>query len=319
MERQKFVDPTIVNWAIILFDAILAALSLAVANTMVPSADAAAGSCMGLYLATVVCSHLIGSVWLKPLVNVPGTRFYQIMERTFNRVLLTGMLATACLFFCRQAELLRALLGTFLPVFFVVLLLTRMAEHAWFKRRFHVASDETEDMQMPNGLHDAGNRLMKRCFDLLLSLVVLLTLYPVAYLFVFIYSKIKQRGAVLSAQRLSSLNGREFTCIKFRAQGDGNILNTLPRFFCVLTGSMSIVGTRPYPAADVLSDEAEDAGEASGFIGKPGLTGWAALEGYESRKEEVELDNRYVDNWSFGQDVFIILRGLWNLLFKRNK
>lgn len=317
MERQKPVDPAITNWALILFDALTAVLCLTVANALVSPGDAAEGSHMGLYLATVACSYVVSSIWLKPLVNLPGTRFYQILERTFNKVLLTGLLTATCLFFNAEAVLLRALLGTFLPVFFVALLLVRMAEHAWFKRRYQTALQEGEDTwEMPRGLHYAGNRWVKRIFDILFSLVLLLTVYPVVYLIAFVYSKARRRGAVLSFYRLNSLNGKEFTCIKFHALSDDNPLNALPRFFCVLTGSMSIVGSRPYPAADAARSE-EATAETPAFIGKAGLTGWATLEGYEDREEETELDNRYVESWSPGLDIFIILKGMWNLLFKR--
>ena len=319
MEGHKFVNPTITNWAIILLDAVVAAACLAISNA-IAGPDTATGSSTSLYLITIVSCYIISSVWVKPLVSFPGTRFYRIMERTFQKVLLTGLLTTACLFFNEEAVILRMLTGIFLLVFFFALLLTRMAEHAWFKHRFSTAGDEPEAMmEMPRGLYNMGNRIVKRCLDILLSLTFLLTLYPVVYLILFAYSKVKQRGAVYASLRLCDRSGREFTCVRFRALRATNALNALPLFFCVLTGSMSIMGTRPCRPTDILPDDAAVDNDGDTYIGKPGLTGWATLEGFRDAEEERRLDSWYIGNWSFGLDVFIILKGLWNLLFKRNK
>lgn len=316
MEGFKPVNPTITNWAIILSDTLIAVLCLAVSNVFMASGNAADGST--LYFATIACSCLVGSMWVKPLVDVPGTRFYRIMERTFHKVLLTGLLAMSALFFCTEAPILRTLTATFLLVFFAVLLLVRVAEHTYFKRCFaRAVAREGAVEAMPRGLYYVWNRMVKRIFDILLSLIFLLTIYPPVYIAVFVYSKFTQRGAVYSTKRLTGLNGKEFSCIIFRALGPDTFLNTFPRLFSVLTGDMSIVGTRCYPPAGSEPDEEPTGEEGKPFIGKPGLTGWATLEGFRDREEEKMLDNWYAGNWSFGLDVFIILKGLCRPVFKK--
>lgn len=319
MEGHKFVNPIITNWAIIFFDTIIAVMCLAVSNAIVKP-GIPAGDSTSLYFGTIVFCYIVSSIWIKPLVNLPETRFYRIMERTFHKVLLTGLLTTACLFFNKDAVILRALTATFLLVFFIVLLFTRMAEHAYFKRHFSTISpNETSAMEIPGGLYHAGNRIAKRIFDILLSILLLLTIYPVAYIVIFIYSKIKHHGAVYSTLRLTGLNGIEFTCIKFSALGEDNIINSLPQLFCVLTGSMSIVGTKAYLSSDVKQDEESINENNHSYMGKPGLTGWTTSEGFQSHEEEKALDKWYIKNWSLGLDIFIILKGLCTLLFKRNK
>lgn len=318
MEGHTFVTPATTNWAIIFFDAITAVLCLFISNAIV-APDAATGSCTSLYLITIIAGSIVSSMWIKPLVNLPGTRFYRIMERTFHKVILTGLLVTACLFFNKDAVILRALTGTFLLAFFVTLLLTRMAEHAYFKRTLSMGTCKPESMKIPQGLYHMGNRMVKRSLDILLSIIFLLTIYPVVYIVVFGYSKIRLRGAVCSTLRLCSLDGKEFTCVRFRALSDTNMINSLPLFFCVLVGSMSIVGTRPRLSAGIKPGEGPAANKENADIGKPGLTGWATLEGFQSEEEEMALNSWYLKNWSFGLDVFIILKGLCVSLFKKNK
>lgn len=319
MEGHKFVDPTISNWTIILFDTIIAVLCLAVSNAIVPS-DVSINGSTSLYVTVISASYIVSSLWVKPLVNLPGTRFYRIMERTFLKVLLTGLLTMACLFFIKDAILLRTLTATFLLVFFIVLLLTRIAEHTYFKRHFiKVYADQAESVEVSRGLYYMGNRMVKRLFDILLSITLLLTIFPLIYLATFVYSKIRYRGAVLSAYRLTAQGNKEFTCQRFKALSSGNPLNALPRLFCVLAGSMSIVGTKPYLPVDTEESKDMTNVESHTFIVKPGLTGWAILEGFRNKEEETMLDNWYARNWSLGLDVFIILKGLGTSLFKRNK
>jgi lipopolysaccharide/colanic/teichoic acid biosynthesis glycosyltransferase len=95
-------------------------------------------------------------------------------------------------------------------------------------------------------------------------------------------------------------------------------LDELPQFLNVLTGEMSIVGPRPHaPSTKVANrpfDEIVDTYAARHNV-KPGITGWAQINGWrgETNTEEklvkrVEHDLYYIERWSVGFDLYIILR-----------
>ena len=188
------------------------------------------------------------------------------------------------------------------------------------------------------------NRLFKRTFDILFSLLVLLTLFPVVYLIVAIVTKCTSPGPVLFRQRRNGLNGREFWLYKFRsmhvnAQCDteqatrhdprvtrfGRFLrhtniDELPQFINVLFGDMSVVGPRPHML--VQTQEFSDA--VSKYMVRhfvlPGITGWAQIHGYRGEttlpgqiEGRVEHDIWYIEHWSFSLDLYIIILTVFNL------
>ncbi len=198
-------------------------------------------------------------------------------------------------------------------------------------------------------LQDIGNRFLKRSFDIVCSLLFLVTLYPIIYVVVFIVIKIQSPGPVYFTQRRSGLNGKEFTCIKFRSmhvndQADklqatkddprkfpfGNFMrrmniDELPQLICVLKGDMSLVGPRPHMLAHTeqyrkLVDE-----YMMRHMAKPGLSGWAQVTGFRGETKElsqmegrVKKDIWYIENWSMGLDIFIIFKTLWNVITQRD-
>jgi len=202
----------------------------------------------------------------------------------------------------------------------------------------------------PEPLQDLGNRIVKRMFDLLVSLLFLLTLYPIIYLIVFCIIKIQSPGPVYFTQKRSGLNGRDFVCYKFRSMhinadsdraqatehdprkfpfGDfmrRTNIDELPQFLNVLKGDMSVVGPRPHM---LLHTE-----EYSRLVNKymvrhwvkPGITGWAQVNGFrgETRdliqmEERVKHDIWYIENWTFWLDVRIVWRTLWNMVMRKDK
>ena len=66
-------------------------------------------------------------------------------------------------------------------------------------------------------LRDVGNQAVKRLFDIVVSLVFLLTLYPLIYLVVFFFIKRQSPGPIYFSQKRNGMNGREFNCLKFRS------------------------------------------------------------------------------------------------------
>jgi lipopolysaccharide/colanic/teichoic acid biosynthesis glycosyltransferase len=105
-------------------------------------------------------------------------------------------------------------------------------------------------------------------------------------------------------------------------------LDELPQLVNVVTGTMSLVGPRPHApgtrAGGSLFEEAVDRYAARHRV-KPGITGWAQVNGWrgetdtvEKLRQRVEHDLYYIDNWSLWLDVTILLRTLLVVLKGRN-
>jgi lipopolysaccharide/colanic/teichoic acid biosynthesis glycosyltransferase len=104
-------------------------------------------------------------------------------------------------------------------------------------------------------------------------------------------------------------------------------LDELPQLVNVLKGNMSLVGPRPHAtsakAAGRLYEEAVDAYAARHRV-KPGITGWAQVNGWrgetdtlEKIERRVEYDLFYIENWSLGLDLKILLRTAFVVLGDR--
>ena len=96
-----------------------------------------------------------------------------------------------------------------------------------------------------------------------------------------------------------------------------DILDELPQFWNVLKGEMSLVGTRP-PTLDEW--EKYELHHRKRMAIKPGITGMWQVSGRSNVKdfeEVVKLDTQYIENWSLGLDMRILLKTLW-IVFKRD-
>lgn len=194
----------------------------------------------------------------------------------------------------------------------------------------------------PEPLADVQNRVLKRAFDIVFSLILLfglvIWLFPICVLMI----KLSSKGPVIFRQNRRGINGRVFTCLKFRTMrvdsGEkqashgrdsrtywfGHLLRAshideLPQVFNVLKGEMSIVGPRPHMMwqDEFYNDELNNYSVRQ-FV-KPGITGLAQSKGYhgetkdiELMKRRVELDLYYIQNWSMWLDVSVLgstLRG----------
>ena len=187
-----------------------------------------------------------------------------------------------------------------------------------------------------NPLLNPVNRLVKRLFDIVMSILFLI---PTAIIFPFVYLiiKIQSPGPILFKQRRTGLDGQTFNCYKFRsmhvnADADkkqatkddprkypfGNFMrkaniDELPQFINVLQGRMSIVGPRPHMLAHTEQySELIDKYMVRHFV-KPGVTGWAQVTGYRGETKElwqmegrVKRDIWYIEHWSFWLDIRII-------------
>lgn len=198
-------------------------------------------------------------------------------------------------------------------------------------------------------LQSAYNRALKRSFDILFSLAILVTIYPVLYVIVGILIKMSSPGPILFRQKRTGLYGRDFECYKFRtmkvnAEADtlqavrddprktrvGDFLrrtnlDEFPQFVNVLLGDMSVVGPRPHMLKHTEQYSALIDKYMVRHLVKPGVTGWAQVTGYrgetktlEQMEGRVKRDVWYIENWTFFLDLKIIVVTVLNM-FKGEK
>ncbi len=193
-----------------------------------------------------------------------------------------------------------------------------------------------------NPLEHPLNQWIKRAFDIAFSSMVLL-FSPIIFVPVAIAIKLSSPGPVFFKQERTGFKGETFRCWKFRtmrvnkgadsqqASADdprttrlGHFLrhasiDELPQFVNVWLGQMSVVGPRPH----MLKHTEEYAKLIDLYMVrhqvKPGITGWAQVNGYRGPTEQlwkmekrVECDVWYVENWSFLLDLKIIVRTMIN-------
>lgn len=193
-------------------------------------------------------------------------------------------------------------------------------------------------------LEDAGNRIKKRILDVVVSLLVtifiLSWLIPLLGLLIFLESG----TPIFFKQLRTGRDKKSFYCWKFRSmrvnkeadsrqatQNDSRVtllgrfirrtsLDEFPQFFNVLSGEMSLVGPRPHMIKHT-SDYSKIVDEymVRQFI-KPGITGWAQVNGYrgeitnpEQIKMRVNKDVWYLENWSLWLDVRILFLTVYQL------
>ncbi len=183
-------------------------------------------------------------------------------------------------------------------------------------------------------------KLTKRIFDLLVSAIALLFLLPLL-LIVAILVRIKLGSPVIFRQQRPGLDGRLFTIYKFRTMiakthdENGAILpddkrltpfglwlravsfDELPELWNVLKGDMSLVGPRPLMVKYL---DRYTPHQARRHEVKPGITGWAQVNGRNNItwEEKFDLDVWYVDNRSFWLDMKILARTVWQVVKRDN-
>jgi putative colanic acid biosynthesis UDP-glucose lipid carrier transferase len=183
------------------------------------------------------------------------------------------------------------------------------------------------------------NSILKRLTDVAFATLILFLVWPLM-LAIAVGIKLSSPGPVLFTQRRYGLDGAEIIVFKFRTmnvlEDDPSVtqarrhdtritpigallrrtsLDELPQFFNVLQGTMSIVGPRPHA---VVHNEQYRKLIKRYMIRhkiKPGITGWAQVNGYRGETEtlekmqaRVEYDLHYIRNWSVSLDLWIMLK-----------
>lgn len=189
------------------------------------------------------------------------------------------------------------------------------------------------------------NKLIKRGFDIVFSLFVIVGFLSWMTPLLAILIKLESKGPVFFLQKRNGLNYREFFCIKFRSMNLNEIadleqvskndprittvgkiirktsIDELPQFFNVLVGDMSVVGPRPHMVSHTeMYAQKVDKFMVRHFI-KPGITGLAQTNGYRGEVENdkdiiyrVKYDIYYVENWSLLLDIKIVIATLINAI-----
>jgi putative colanic acid biosysnthesis UDP-glucose lipid carrier transferase len=191
--------------------------------------------------------------------------------------------------------------------------------------------------------------LAKRLSDVAIAATAALLLSPLLLL-VAIAIRLDSPGPVLFRQKRYGLDGREILVLKFRsmrvtedgkevfsaaARDDARItrvgafirrtsIDELPQLFNVLEGSMSIVGPRPHAVAMNEHYRREIPSYMVRHKVKPGITGWAQVNGYrggddlESMRKRIELDLAYLRHWSLWLDLRILVKTVSVVLTDRH-
>lgn len=189
------------------------------------------------------------------------------------------------------------------------------------------------------------NRFLKRVFDIIFSLLVIVLIMSWLLPIIGLLIKVTSKGPIFFAQTRSGIDNKSFTCLKFRSmalndysdlkqatKNDPRVtkigrllrkssLDEMPQFFNVLVGDMSVVGPRPH----MLRHTEDYSKIVDGFMVRhlvlPGITGSAQVNGYRGETKSVEdmvsrvkYDVWYLENWTLLLDLKLILLTVVNLI-----
>lgn len=182
--------------------------------------------------------------------------------------------------------------------------------------------------------------ILKRGFEVLFSITLLIFTMPVLVL-TAIAIKLESPGPIFYKQERVGQNGKLFSIIKLRsmrtdaekngpqwaAQNDPRVtrvgkfirktrIDEIPQIINVLSGDMSLIGPRPERPMFTEQFDKEIPGFKKRLLVKPGLTGWAQVNGgYEATPaEKFELDMYYIQKQSISLDLRILIRTVWVVL-----
>jgi len=193
------------------------------------------------------------------------------------------------------------------------------------------------------------NRLLKRIFDIVFSLLFFILLGSFIFPILAIIIKLSSKGPIFFKQERWGLNNKRITCYKFRSMykesseidEEGNFqqafkddpritligkilrktnMDELPQFWNVLIGNMSVVGPRPHPTQlNIQSMELVDNYMLRHMV-IPGITGLAQVNGCrgetrttEDMQKRVNFDLYYIQRWNFWLDLQIIIQTVINI------
>lgn len=191
------------------------------------------------------------------------------------------------------------------------------------------------------------NQILKRIFDIVFSLLVIVLVFSWLFPIIALLIKLDSKGPIFFVQKRSGKDKKAFGCFKFRSMSIGGnsefvqatkndvrvtkvgrfirktSIDEMPQFFNVFLGQMSVVGPRPHPLKlDDMYKNNIDKYMSRHFV-KPGITGLSQIMGYRGETKEefamkarINLDNFYIEHWSFFLDLKIIVLTVFNVFKK---
>jgi Undecaprenyl-phosphate glucose phosphotransferase len=209
--------------------------------------------------------------------------------------------------------------------------------------------DELGDLPMVSLLSSplyGWDRVFKRTFDLIFGTLILVIVSPIM-LVISLLIKLTSEGPILYKQERVGMDGRTFQMLKFRTmkvdaeKETGPVwanendhrrtkigaflrkysLDELPQIFNVLKGEMSLVGPRPERPHFVEEFRNQIPSYMLRHKIKAGMTGWAQINGWRgntSLEKRIEHDLYYIENWSIGFDLRILMMTLWKGFFNKS-
>lgn len=199
-------------------------------------------------------------------------------------------------------------------------------------------------------LQSLTNRVLKRSFDVVFSLAVIVFMFSWLFPILAIIIKFTSKGPVFFKQERTGKDGASFHCYKFRSMKVNNnsdqlqatkydkritpfgafmrktSIDEFPQVFNVLKNEMSLVGPRPH----MLKHTDEYRLSVDKFMvrhfAKPGVTGWAQINGFRGETKTVkdmqdraQADIWYIENWSFLLDLKIVLTTTLHMFYKQDE
>ncbi|HQW68794.1 MAG TPA: undecaprenyl-phosphate glucose phosphotransferase [Flavobacterium sp.] len=198
-------------------------------------------------------------------------------------------------------------------------------------------------------LHNPLIKGIKRAFDIIFSLLVIILLLSWLIPILAILIKLESKGPVFFKQGRPGLDEEEFFCYKFRSmqvngftekeasKNDPRVtkmgkfmrktsIDELPQFFNVLLGDMSVVGPRPHLWSQNKAYATRIKKYMVRHYVKPGVTGLAQVKGFRGEIEtdddminRIKFDVFYIENWSILMDVKIIIQTVVNIFKGEDK
>jgi len=190
------------------------------------------------------------------------------------------------------------------------------------------------------------NILLKEVFDRIVALILLI-LFIIPMVIIAVLIKLTSEGPIFYKQERVGMDQKEFKVLKFRtmrvdAEEEGGpqwtksedsrrtpfgawlrrtSLDELPQLINIIKGEMSLVGPRPERPALAKQFSEEYKKYMLRHRVKAGMTGWAQINGFRgdtSLRKRLLYDLYYVRNWSFGLDMWILLRTPWHIIKGEN-
>lgn len=195
-------------------------------------------------------------------------------------------------------------------------------------------------------LSNTFNALIKRIMDIVGAMGLIVLFSPVMLIAAALV-KLTSKGPLIYKQERVGLHNRTFMMYKFRSmevqkesdekkawtiKNDPRVtpigkfmrktsIDELPQFFNVLKGNMSLVGPRPERPFFVEKFREEIPRYMVKHQVRPGVTGWAQINGYRgdtSIKKRIECDLYYIENWTIGLDIKILLLTVFKGFINKN-